>query len=235
MRPLTTVYIILSWLGYALLAAPLASAQSLTENFNGSTALGLTYDQLESKNFTLDGGMLRTFGTVGGQALVTASCPLQDTASWSFKLRMDFEPSDVNQSTFWLTADLPDPDRAIGWALRCGRNGTTDGLELIRYRYGQPRLVGTILPGRFRLNPNLSIDIQRSPRGVWTWQADTAWSITRPFTGEFTDTARLSGQWLILLCKFTTTRIGDSYIDDLSAGPFTYDRQPPALALAAAR
>jgi hypothetical protein len=154
-----------------------------------------------------------------------------DTLEWRLWQKLDFSPSDQNQSRIYLALDtVPTASKAQGYYLQIGENGQADGIDLFRKDSNQAQ---KIIDGKagFALKGLLPkrIRVRYYPDGTWQIAADSNGRKDWLPQGQVVDTAHQEFRYLGLEARFTSTRADRFYFDDVYQGPFAPDTTPPKL------
>ncbi len=154
-----------------------------------------------------------------------------DTLEWRLWQKLDFSPSDQNQSRFYLAMDtLPTAPNAQGYYLSVGENGQSDGIDLYRKDSNKTE---KIIDGKagFALKGPLAqrLKVWYYPDGTWHIAADSNGRKDWVKQGQVVDTTHQEFRYLGLEARFTSTRADRFYFDDVYQGPFAPDTTPPKL------
>ncbi len=222
----------------ALLFAPRAAAQTLTETFAGgfTPALGWSGDLLA---FRGEGGRLvlrDTRATPSATARVSVPAPTREAACWTLDVEQKFSPSTSNRVRWWLAADKPlESTTARGFYFQFGGiSGNDDALELF---YTNGTSAELVAGGRAGVAATdllaVSVKVCAAADRRWTWSARTLAGAVVD-TGAGVAPVALAGQYAGFEVAFTSTRNGLLSFDDLRIQPLFADRTAPTLVLAKA-
>ncbi len=135
---------------------------------------------------------------------------------WSFRLKDGkWDPSSSNKFWFYLSADTIQSDLFNGFAVGVNISGSSDLLSLWRIRKGKTDSL--IIQSDFDWNASMSVSIhvKRTTRGNWTLNyMKSGDSNPKTFTG--TDRTIFNFKNIGLYFKYTATRAGQLWIDDIS-------------------
>ena len=149
-----------------------------------------------------------------GTGYLSVSSNIAFKAAWSFKVRMEFNPSSGNYCRIYLMSDQADLTGSLnGYFLRIGY--TNDDLCLFRQEGKTETL---IVDGRDKIfNTALvksHIKVTRSEHGKWALLCDTTGGENYSVSGSGVDSTFLKSRYLGLRCYYTSTRSKKFYFDD---------------------
>ncbi|MBK6905338.1 MAG: lamin tail domain-containing protein [Saprospirales bacterium] len=151
---------------------------------------------------------------------------------WEWYVRLDFAPSSSNLAYIYLLASNPDLTAGqFGYYLRIGGiSGADDALELFRQDGNTSELLISGTPGALGAQPAVArIRVERSVAGLWSMYADYTGGSDLQAQGSASDLTYLDGQFVGLVCVYTSTRNDDFYFDDVYVNPLYTDQDPPIL------
>lgn len=145
---------------------------------------------------------------------VTSDLSSSDVA-WSFQLKNgNWDPSSSNRFWFYLSADTSCTDSINGWAVGVNISGSSDLLELWRFKNGKPDSLIVRSDLDWNASTLATITAKRTVRGVWTLQyqkpgetKSSAFSGSDPYVAIFKNIG--------LNFNFTSTRAGQLWIDNV--------------------
>ena len=135
---------------------------------------------------------------------------------WSFKLKDGkWDPSSSNRFWFYLSADTIRTDLINGWAVGVNISGSSDLLALWRIRNGKADSL--IIQSDLDWNASnlVTINVKRTVRGNWILNFQKAGE-TNQKTVSGTDPAIFASKNIGIFFKYTTTRAGLLWIDDVT-------------------
>ena len=135
---------------------------------------------------------------------------------WSFKLKDGkWDPSSSNKFWFYLSADTIQTDLINGFAVGVNISGSSDLLSLWRIRKGKADSL--IIQSDFDWNASMSVSIhvKRTTRGNWTLNYMKS-GVSNPKTFSGIDRTIFNFKNIGLYFKYTATRAGQLWIDDIS-------------------
>lgn len=145
---------------------------------------------------------------------VSADLNLVDL-EWAFTFKNGkWDPSSSNRFLFYLTADTIRTDLINGYSVGVNISGTSDLLNLWRIRKGKADSL-IIQTGMDWNASNLAtINVKRTTRGKWTLNYLKSGE-TNPKSFSGTDRSRFSFTNIGITFKYTSTRSGQLWIDDV--------------------
>lgn len=134
---------------------------------------------------------------------------------WSFKLKNgNWDPSSSNCFWFYLSADTIIPSQINGWAVGVNISGSTDLLQLWRIKQGKADSLVVQTDLDWNASTMASVKVTRTSRGVWSLNYQMIGDADyKSFTG--TDFHSLTLKYIGILFKFTSTRAGQLWADDI--------------------
>ena len=169
------------------------------------------------------------------EALLMTAAPtsLNDSTSWEFFVQLDFAPSTSNHARIYLACSQADPTapNANGYYLKIGGiSGSEDALTLYRQDGETHTALLSGSAGAVGEAPATArVRISRNREGHWRLRADYQGGSNWQYEGETTDTTYPQGDYFGWLCKYTSTRNEDFFLDDLLITPLFQDTFPPRL------
>ena len=134
---------------------------------------------------------------------------------WSFKIKNgNWDPSSANRFWFYLSADTIRTDLINGWAVGVNLKGSSDLLELWRFRDGKPDSL--IIQSDLDWNNSTlaTINVKRSSQGSWSLvYTKKGEAISKTFSGV--DLATANCRNIGVCFNYTPTRAGQLWIDDI--------------------
>lgn len=162
-------------------------------------------------------------------ALTAASSILQDM-EWSFWIKLSFAPSDNNMARVYLSSDQADLKGPLnGYYLKFGETGSNDAIELIQQSGNIHSVICRGADGLLAAPFAIRIKVIRSSGGIWTVYADDLGGTNYVIQATGTDNTFVSGSYLGVYCKFTSSNSTKFYFDDFYAGPVVVDNTPPLV------
>ncbi len=221
----------------AFLAFPLfLFAQSFQDNFTDGEFLTAPPWQGDVERFTALEQVLQLNDTAAVQSTAylstLAPTSLDTTTTWNVFIRQSFSPSSSNFAVVYLGADNPDLTAAgRGYFLRFGgTSGDIDSLELYRQDPGGATKILGGTAGSLGQDPAVArVQVQRTPGGIWTVEADYTGGANFTFEGTALDSTYSLLNYFGWVCRYTSTRSTNFEMDDVLIRPLFRDRQAPRL------
>lgn len=135
---------------------------------------------------------------------------------WSFKLKNgNWDPSSSNRFWFYLSADTIQPELINGWALGVNIAGSSDLLELWRFKNGKADSLIIQSDLDWNTSTLATITAKRTVRGSWSLQYQKSGETkSKLFSGN--DPSVLAFKNIGLYFNYTPTRAGQLWMDDIS-------------------
>jgi hypothetical protein len=155
---------------------------------------------------------------------------LQQETEWRFWIKQSFSPSANNNGRFYLASDqmnLEGPQN--GYFLQFGESGSADAIELYRQNGDDLTLVCRGTDGLIASSFELWMRVRKDAQGNWTIETDATGNGAYLIDATGTDNFVNSSSWLGVYCKYTSSNSSNFYFDDVYAGPYVVDTEPPQL------
>lgn len=207
-------------------------AQTLQDDFSDGDFTNNPIWTGDVADFVVTAGELVT-DNLGNSATSYLSTPaaIQDSTTWEFYIRLEFDPSTSNQARVYLQADDADLTSVNdGYYLQIGASGSTDALELYRLDGGSATSIFTATVGAVATDPAIaSVRIVRDAVGNWEVFADYAGGTSYVSEGTFTDATHTTGSHFGVWARYTTTRGNLFFFDNIFCSPLFVDVVPPSI------
>ena len=157
-----------------------------------------------------------------GTGYLAVNSTISFKATWSFLIRMDFNPSSGNYARVYLLSDQQDLSGPLnGYFLRIGYSN--DDLCLYRQAGTTETLIADGRDKIFNATAvNARIKVTRSDTGNWELYCDTTGGENYCLSGEGTDNKILNSQFFGIRCYYTSTRSTKFSFDDFMVAGETY-------------
>lgn len=155
---------------------------------------------------------------------------MDQETEWRFFIDCSFSPSANNNTRFYLAADalnLETPQ--TGYYLQFGESGSDDAIELFRQNGETTTSICRGTDGLISSSFELWIRVRKDAQGNWTVEADPTGNGAYLTEATGSDNTISSSSYLGLVCTYTTSNADNFYFDDVYAGPFVVDTDPPEL------
>jgi len=165
-----------------------------------------------------------------GTSMLTASNNLLQDMEWSFWIKLSFAPSDNNMARVYLSSDQSNIKGTLnGYYLKFGENGSNDAIELVK-QTGDNHTVLCRGTAGFLSSPfAIRIKVIHTSDGQWKVLVDNQGGINYQFQASGSDNTIVSGSYLGVYCKYTSSNSTKFYFDDFYAGPLIIDTVPPKV------
>lgn len=149
-------------------------------------------------------------------AVLYASSQAIYDASWSFKVRMTFEPSASNLARVYLASNASDFNGALnGYYVQVGgQSGALDDVRLYRQDGNTSVLLIDGIDGTVAVEPEVEILVTHNAAGVWELSIDTFATGVMVSQGSATDTTHQFSLYAGVFCDYTSTRSDKFWFDD---------------------
>ncbi|MEK7254937.1 MAG: lamin tail domain-containing protein, partial [Bacteroidota bacterium] len=163
-----------------------------------------------------------------GASSLFAPIFLQDSATWEFFFRLEFDPSAANRLRIYLQSDALNLPSGNGYFLSIGEDGGDDAVKFYRQDGGNETLLGTATTGAVATSPAVRMQVKKDALGTWTLAADYSGGSNFSQEMQVQDATWLWGAWFFgFQCQYTATRKDKFFFDDVTA-PLAPDTQAPA-------
>ncbi|MEZ4909010.1 MAG: hypothetical protein R2771_15535 [Saprospiraceae bacterium] len=165
-----------------------------------------------------------------GNSLIFTKYNIPDSIEWKFYFKMDFSPSVSNKLRVYLMVDTTVEDKANGYFLEIGENGSNDNIKLYKTIDGESSLLGEGTIGLFADSPAEGyIKIQRRSDNMWKIFYKTDNSLYQNDFEVFDDDFNFKSGYFMIKCYYSSTRKDKFTFDDISALEYEADKQAPKL------
>jgi hypothetical protein len=164
---------------------------------------------------------------VSGLAYVSTSSSIGYKASWTFLVKMEFNPSSSNYARVYLMADQADLSLPLqGYFLRIG--GTNDDLCLFRKDGDSETLLADGRDKIFNTTiVNARIKVTRDANNTWELFCDTTGGENYSLSATAIDGTFLTSSYFGVQCVYTSTRSTKFYFDDFEVSGEEYVEPKP--------
>lgn len=205
-----------------------ASAQ-WTDNFSDGNFTASPVWKGDSTNFFVNAQsqlQLKATAVAGSSYLSTVST-IGCEASWSFLIKMDFNPSSSNYAKVYLMADQANLTLPLhGYFLRIG--GTNDDLCLFRQEGATETLVADGRDKVFNTSTvNARIKVSRNASNQWELLCDTTGTENYSLSASAYDESIVESGFFGVQCIYTSTRSDKFYFDDFVITGETWEQPKP--------
>ena len=173
---------------------------------------------------------LQLYSEGTGLSTLSTAFVMSGETEWRFWIRESFSPSANNNGRFYLSSDQSVLSGTVnGYFLQFGESGSGDAIELFRQQGDILTSVCRGTEGFISSSFQLNIRVRRDQQGNWKIETDETGSgaYQTQATG-FDDTFNTSA-FVGVYCKYTTSNAKKFYFDNVYAGPYQRDTDPPVL------
>jgi len=165
----------------------------------------------------------------GVSALSTAFDMLPET-EWRFWIKLSFSPSANNNARYYLASDETDLKSPLnGYYLQFGEGGTEDAIELFRQEGQNFYSVCRGADGLIATPFEFWVRVRKDQAGTWKIEVDQTGNGAYLLDATGVDNTFSVDGSLGVFCKYTASNSTKFYFDDIYAGQFDIDTQPPSL------
>ena len=153
-----------------------------------------------------------------------------NTATWIFKVRMEFNPSSSNHTRVYLMSDNSDLSSSLeGYFVEIG--GNNDEISLHRQDgSSDTKIIDGTDDAVDTSDVTVRVKVERDASGLWTLSYDLTGNVNYVQDGTVLDNTYNVSLYAGVYCKYTSTRSDKFYFDDFSVSGQVYqDNTPPTL------
>jgi hypothetical protein len=177
-----------------------------------------------------DNNQLQLYDDAEGISCLTTPSNTFENTEWRCWIKLAFSPSSNNYARYYLASnsnDLSiDPD---GFFLQFGESGSADAIELFKQKGNEITSVLRSEDGLISSSFELSVKVTRDITGNWKLYLDKNGTSNYLFECEGFDNEKEDFGYLGFLCKYTVSNSTKMYFDDIYAGDWQIDDEPPTL------
>ena len=173
--------------------------------------------------------------TVANQSYLGTANSMIENTEWRCWIKLSFSPSGNNYARYYLVSDNEDLTGLLnGYFLQFGESGSGDAIELFRQDGDELTSICRGTEGIISTSFEIRIKVTRNEGGIWKLFVDQTGGEAFSFEAEGVDNTYLQTSQVGFLCKYTSSYSTKMYFDDVYAGPFIIDNDPPVLVSIAA-
>ncbi|MFZ4546486.1 MAG: lamin tail domain-containing protein [Bacteroidales bacterium] len=163
-------------------------------------------------------------------SVLTAPSSMQQEMEWNFWIKLSFAPSDNNFARVYLSSDQSDLKGPLnGYYLKFGETGSNDAIELVKQSGSNHTVICRGTDGLLAASFALRIKAIRSTGGLWKVLADPSGGVNYQLQASGTDNSFLTGSYIGVYCKYTSSNSTKFYFDDFYSGQVVIDNLPPEV------
>jgi hypothetical protein len=219
-------------IGFILLFFAIQGNTQITDNFGDGDFTANPAWSGDNSQFIVNAGFQLQLNSVAADtSSLSFASPFATNCEWQFWCRMNFSPSDNNNTRFYLTADVANLEGPVnGYYIRMGENLSADGVDLWEQNGSTHTKIVDGLPGRVALTNNIvRVKVTRTAAGLWTVYSDTTGGTNWVTEGSVTNNTFTTSNYAGYFCKYTVSNINDFYLDDVYVGPPIVDNTAPTI------
>jgi len=203
----------------------------LSDNFSDGNFIANPVWEGDVNNFIVNDDLeLQLNAPDAGESFLYTSISPEESNEWSFYFRMEFAPSGSNIMRIYFALSDLDLTIADGYYVEVGETGSDDELKFYQLENGSPTLMGSGTMGALATDP--SVARVKIVKTAGTWQLDINYDGGLVLTPEITISDANSitdNSYLGLWCKYTATRTGKFFFDDIYSGVEIIDSEGPEI------
>ena len=208
-----------------------------SEDFNSINALTSPAWQGNIGHFTVNANrQLQLNAPAAGDSYVYTRYKIpKDSIMVDLYFRMNFDPSDNNQTKIYLFMDRPEENLANGYYLRLGENGNNDAIRVIRLTNGVSTVIASGSMGAISRDPaQARLQLLIRPDGYWELFTDYAGGFLLNEDMGFNENIITlpDSVYFGIFCRYTSTRLSHFYFDDIAIKNIVNDTVAPVVLLA---
>lgn len=221
----------MKFVSFLLLLLPLFLVAQVFDDFSDGDFTQNPPWQGNTEHFVVNDDFMLQLNSEGeNTSVLTTTFAAVAPVEWRFRIKLALSPSTNNYARFYLASDAADPLAAQrAWFVQFGESGTNDAIELFRQEGATLisicRGTETLIANSFDLWLRVRVD----EAGNWSVErSDTPQNLWLP-EAQGVDASPEGSYSLGVLCKYTASNSKRFYFDDVYAGPFDVDVQPPKV------
>jgi hypothetical protein len=159
----------------------------------------------------------------------------QDSIMVDLFFRMNFDPSDNNQTKIYLFMDRPEENLANGYYLRLGENGNNDAIRVIRLINGVSTVIASGSMGDISRDPaQARLQLLIRPDGYWELFTDYngGFLLNEDMAFNENTIALPDSVYFGIFCRYSSTRLSHFIFDDIVIKNIENDTVAPTALLA---
>lgn len=154
----------------------------------------------------------------------------QGATEWEFFINMDFDPSNNNNGQIYLRSNIANLTEDLnGYYVKIGENGSEDGIDLYVQNGGSSEQIIDGTAGTSSTDPNFKVRVVVDEASNWEIFYDPDNSGNWISQGTVMDDTYNTGNFIGLLCKYTSSNSDAFYFDDFYVDPVYVDNESPEI------
>ena len=168
--------------------------------------------------------------TETNQSYLGTTNTMMINTEWRCWIKLAFSPSGNNYARYYLVSNQPNLSGSLnGYFLQFGESGSSDAIELFRQDGDAVTSVCRGSEGIISTSFEIRVKVTRDGAGVWKLFIDQSGGEDFNLEAEGVDATYTQTSQIGYLCKYTSSNSSKMYFDDVYAGPFIIDNEPPLL------
>ncbi len=164
------------------------------------------------------------------QAYLSTANAMMANTEWRCWIKLAFSPSGNNYARYYLISNQPNLSESLnGYFLQFGESGSDDAIELFRQDGDAITSICRGSEGIISSSFEIRVKVTRDGGGIWKLFVDQSGGEDFTFETEGVDNTYTQTSQIGYLCKYTSSNSSKMYFDDVYAGPFIIDNEPPVL------
>ncbi|MEO1050209.1 MAG: lamin tail domain-containing protein, partial [Bacteroidota bacterium] len=206
------------------------SAAQLTDDFTDGTLSDPDWSG-NNDHFIIEDEVLRLNAPAAtGSSFLTTTSEAIEAATWSFNVKMNFNPSGSNFARIYLISSNPNLTEGLqGYFVRIG--GSDDEVSLFRQDGSQQTKIIDGTDDRVdQSSVDITIRVVRDRIGNWVLSVKNQGESAFTEEGEVFDDTYVQSSYFGMVCTYTSTRANRFFFDDITVqGESFQDRQAPEI------
>jgi hypothetical protein len=215
----------------SLIYGPVLGQLSLTFDKN-SPLPGMWYG--DTSHFAINAaGMLQLQSPFAGTSQIFTRYRIPaDSLNITLFFKMEFAPSNENTARIWLIGKDVSEQKATGYYLKLGENGSQDAIQWWKAENGQHRMLASGQMGAISKEPafaRISADWHASGLCIAATDYDGKTFFEEDATFSDHDFMEADSVWFGIYCKYSSSRKDKFFFDDIHILPLIKDETAPIV------
>lgn len=208
-------------------------SQIIGANLSETDTIGFQYWGGNTNQFLVDdsSGMVQLNGNQNNKEASLFCKSDINSGKWSFKCKMEFNPSSQNYCELLLAASDTIIDETSGFSVLLGKN--SDRVELVKYKNGERSVLIQSNDGFLNMAlVDIAVSVERNDFGEWRLKVDRGRGMEE--IGVVIDPEIFDSNYFIVRCQYTSTRSNKFYFSELNGvGSVQIAKAEPELRIVA--
>ncbi len=168
--------------------------------------------------------------SIENQAYLGTANTMINNTEWRCWIKLGFSPSGNNYARYYLVSDKQNLSGSLeGYFLQFGESGSNDAIELFRQDGTEVFSICRSSDGIISTSFEMRVKVTRDEGGIWKLFVDKTGGEDFVFEAEGIDNTWTQNSRIGFLCRYTKSNNTKMYFDNIYAGPFIVDNEPPVL------